>query len=64
ATAECHGIQWLAPTAEALGAQLGYAAALRDAYWAGYEALPAVYRSPECRDGGELDFERGSGRFP
>jgi hypothetical protein len=26
--------------------------------------LPAVYRSPECRDGGDLDLDLDSSGFP
>jgi hypothetical protein len=64
ATAECHGIQWLERTAAALGVEAGYASELRDAYWAHYDRMPALYLSAECRDGGELDLRAGSARFP
>jgi hypothetical protein len=62
--AECHGLQWLARTAEEIGVDRAYAARLADTYWAHYDRLPAMYHSAECRDGGELDLEESSTRFP
>jgi hypothetical protein len=62
--AECHGLQWLARTAEQVGVDGAYAKRLADTYWAHYDQLPAVYRSSECRDGGELDLDEGSSAFP
>ena len=62
--AECHGLQWLARTAEKIGVDRGYAERLADVYWAHYDRLPMMYRSNECRDGGELDLDRGSSSFP
>jgi hypothetical protein len=64
ATAECDGIQWLERAAAALGVEDGYATRLRDVYWSRYDRLPAMYRSDGCRDGGELDLNDGSSRFP
>lgn len=64
-TAECHGIQLADEAAAALGVGEAEAEALVTLYWDGYDRLPAAYRSPECRDGGELDLdEGGDGAFP
>ena len=62
--AECHGLQWLARTAEKIGVERAYAARLADTYWAHYDRIPAMYRSRECRDGGALDLDEGSTQFP
>ena len=64
AEAECSGIQWLARAARALGADDADAERLGRVYWARYDQLPAVYRSPECRDGGDLDLDLDSSGFP
>jgi hypothetical protein len=63
-TAECHGIQRTAEAATTLGVEARYAAQLVQAYWERYEQFPEGYRSAECRDGGRLDLEPGSNRFP
>ena len=62
--AECHGLQWLARTAEEIGVERAYAQRLADTYWAHYDRVPVMYRSNECRDGGELDLDRGAASFP
>ena len=62
--AECHGLQWLARTAVEIGVDRAYAARLADTYWAHYDRLPTMYRSAECRNGGELDLDQRSPRFP
>ncbi len=63
-TAECHGIQWLGRTAGALGVERDYGEQLVAAYWAHYDDLPEMYRSAECRDGGDLDLDEASASFP
>lgn len=62
--AECHGLQWLARTAEEIGVDRAYAERLARTYWAHYDRLPTMYRSNECKDGGELDLDEGSAHFP
>ena len=62
--AECHGLQWLARTAQEIGVDGAYAKRLAATYWEHYDRLPAMYRSNECRDGGELDLDEGSATFP
>lgn len=64
ATAECHGIQLSERAARALGIERRLARRLKEAYWSRYDEIPAVYRSPECRDGGELDLDESSRAFP
>ena len=63
-TAECHGIQLSERAALALGVKPAFADALKDAYWGHYGAIPAVYRSRECRDGGKLDLRASTSKFP
>lgn len=54
--AECWGMQFVKPAAEALGAGKEYAAELAERYWTEvYPHIEAKYRSPECRNGGKLD---------
>ncbi|HEX2044555.1 MAG TPA: hypothetical protein VHF23_02875 [Gaiellaceae bacterium] len=65
ATAECYAIQLVSETARALGADRAYGDALGDLAWETYPELPAIYRSRECREGGELDLElAGRGAWP
>jgi hypothetical protein len=55
--AECYGMQLSREAALELGATKAYADGVADAAWATrYPSLPALYRSVECRDGGELDL--------
>jgi hypothetical protein len=63
-TAECHGIQLSARAARALGVGRTFAERLEQVYWAHYDELPAIYHSPECRDGGELDLRASTSEFP
>jgi hypothetical protein len=55
-TAECYAIQRVAETARALGIDRAYGDALADLAWETYPELPRLYRSDECREGGELDL--------
>ena len=55
--AECYGMQRIREAARALGARPAYADGLALLAWETYDLLPRAYRSPECRDGGELDLE-------
>lgn len=64
ATAECHGIQRTETVAVALGVKRTLAEELTQLYWSRYDRIPAVYRSPECRDGGELDLRVATNEFP
>jgi hypothetical protein len=63
-TAECHGIQLAASAARALGVGRTFAERLQQVYWGHYDALPHIYQSPECRDGGELDLHSSTSEFP
>lgn len=57
ATADCFGMQHAEEVARGLGADARYASDLAEAYWDDYENLQKLYRSPECRPGGELDLK-------
>jgi hypothetical protein len=63
-TAECEGIQTAKIAAARLGLPRRYAERAIGLYWLAYPELPAAYRSPECRPGGELDLDGGSPDFP
>lgn len=65
-TAECEGMQLAGFAARRAGIAAPHAASLVRTYWRSYPALPAEYRSPECRDGGmlDLDLDRGGAGFP
>jgi hypothetical protein len=63
--AECFGMQLLARTARALGADRRYAKGLARAYWKrGYPTLPRPYRSPECANGQAFDLRLHSPAWP
>jgi hypothetical protein len=65
ARAECYGMQRVRDVARELGADLRYAAALAALYLrVVYPQAPRVYRSPECRDGGRLDLDAKTSRWP
>ena len=64
ATAECYGVQLAAETAETLGASRAYGERLARTCWARYGELEALYRSPDCRDGGKLDRRPESEVWP
>jgi hypothetical protein len=65
AVAECRSMQTLAWTAERLGVPAGEGRRLAELYLAtGHEALPPRYRSPECRNGGELDLRPNDPAWP
>jgi hypothetical protein len=65
AEAECLGAQFADETAVELGASKDYARKLARRYWERmYPLLPEEYRSPECRDGGELDIHPTSSVWP
>ena len=57
ARAECFGMQLVRRTAELLGVDERYAAALGEIYWSEiYPTMPREYRSRSCRDGEALDM--------
>jgi hypothetical protein len=68
ATTDCHAIQEIEATAEALGVggRAAHAMAVYAAHW--YESVrptgEAEYSTPECRDGGALDLHPGTGNWP
>jgi hypothetical protein len=64
AAAECHGVQLTERAARALGVGRVLARRLKAAYWARFDEIPPLYRSAECRDGGELDLDASSSEFP
>ena len=64
ATADCYGMQSIARTAQLLGLGRAYGDRLATAYWRRWPALPKIYRSPQCRNGGRLDLHRSSARWP
>jgi hypothetical protein len=65
AEAECLGAQLAFETAVELGVPKNYARKLTRTYWETmYPRLPREYRSPECRNGGELDIRPASSVWP
>ena len=65
AEADCFGLQRTAFVAEALGASPADAERFaRLAFVERAHTAPPDYRSPECRDGGALDLDRASSRWP
>lgn len=64
AVAECYGMQLARRAAALLGVERDYADRMLKAYWARYGRELPAYRSPECRDGGRLDLDRGTGTWP
>jgi hypothetical protein len=64
AAAECYGMQRLSKTALELGVPAGYADELARFAWETYDLLPRAYRSPECRNGGQLDLDPNSDIWP
>jgi hypothetical protein len=65
AEAECLGAQLAFRTAVELGVEKDYARKLARTYWESmYPRLPKEYRSPECRNGGELDIHPESSVWP
>ncbi len=62
--AECEAVQLAEEAAAELGVERRFARALVAVYWDAYPGLPPEYRSPECREGGELDLTPEDGRFP
>ena len=65
AEAECLGAQLAVETAVELGAPKPYARKLARAYWETmYPRLPKEYRSPECRNGGDLDINPDTSAWP
>ena len=65
AEAECLGAQLGFETAVELGVSKDYARKLTRMYWETmYPRLPMEYRSPECRNGGELDIHPDSSVWP
>ena len=65
AAAECRAMQRVDSLAGLLGAPRPLARGLAQLYWTQiYPRSPRPYRSPECRDGGALDVERGLDVWP
>jgi len=63
--AECYGLQHVAEAARGLGASADFAAELADFAWERlYPAVPAEYRSADCRNNGPLDLDRADDRWP
>ena len=62
--AECYGMQTLRGVALSLGSDGRYADELATAYWNHYPERSSEYRSPQCRDGGELDLHPATSRWP
>jgi hypothetical protein len=67
-TADCWGMQWIEPTAEALhvGPQAAHAMATFAWQWyqSSWQSGKPDYYSPECRDGGALDLHPDSSAWP
>lgn len=64
-TAECHGMQRLAGVARKLGLSAAEARRLARVYWTEvYPDSDRDYRTPECRDDGELDLRPRSSVWP
>ena len=65
AVATCYGLQRIRGAARLLGAPVAYADSLAELAWTGlYPYGLARYHSPECRDGGKLDLNPRSSRWP
>jgi hypothetical protein len=65
AVTECYAVQLVYRTAQELGVSAGYAATLHALNWrVNYAAHPSQYHSSDCRDGGRLDLNPGSKRWP
>lgn len=63
--AECYGQQRIAPLARLLGVTVERARVLANVAWRyTYPALPATYRSVQCRNGGKLDLHPRSNVWP
>lgn len=64
AVAECLGMQSIARIARALGRTRAEARWLATRFWAWYPRLDPAYRSPACRNGGQLDARPDSDVWP
>jgi hypothetical protein len=65
AETECYGMQEIRSVARRLGADAAYANRLATRYWLElYPSAPADYKTGSCVDGGELDANRQSSRWP
>jgi hypothetical protein len=66
ATAECHGMQSINEATQALGRTISEGRYLASLYWkTTYQAHgDSAYRSEECRNGGRLDLNPESDRWP
>jgi hypothetical protein len=64
AAAECYGTQRIVETALELDVPRAYAEGLARVAWQTYGLLPRAYRSPECRNGRELDLDANSDVWP
>jgi hypothetical protein len=65
AEAECFGAQHVSRVAQALGLTRAEGDLLAGLYWGEvYPRSDAIYRSPECRDGGALDLNPWSSTWP
>jgi hypothetical protein len=65
AVTECYAMQRSAEGADELGLRPGEASALAATYWADiYPEVDPEYFTGDCRDGGPLDLDAASGRWP
>ena len=65
ARVECWAMQHVEEVALLLRASARDARRLAETYWdTVYLRDHATYGSPECRDGGKLDLQRGTGEWP
>jgi hypothetical protein len=65
ATAECRGMQLIPRTSRELGLSVADGRLLAELYWrSSYPTLDPMYRSPECRDGGDFDVRPNSDVWP
>ena len=65
AETECRGLQAVRRFAQVLGASPSYSGRLARVYWErSYPAMPRSYRTNDCRNGGSLDMDPGSGLWP
>lgn len=64
AVAECYALQLVAETARRLGVAPAPARELAELDWSLYSSEPAGYRTSACVDGGALDLDTGSVRWP
>jgi hypothetical protein len=65
AQVECAAVQLVRRTARALGASVPYASRLASYYWRElYSLMPKEYVSRQCRNGGRMDINPSTDRWP